>query len=177
MSSRAETMTKTTELRLPGTRIHERNVPPPRLRTRWAWVVGTVFGVGWMKPGPGTWASLAAAAVWYVALKAAHLTGETAALVALVGALGVALTGIPAATVDERESGLTGPGFVVIDEVAGQSITLAIAPIDAGHALLGFLLFRLLDIREAVAGRRLERLHGGTGIIWTMPAQAYMLCS
>jgi len=159
-------MTKTTELGLPGTRIHDDGtVPPPRLRTRWAWVVGTVFGVGWMKPGPGTWASLAAAAVWYVALKAAHLTGEMAALATLVGALGAVLAGIPAATVVERESGLTDPGFVVIDEVAGQWITLAIAPIDAGHTLLGFVLFRLFDIVKPWPVRRLERLHGGTGIM------------
>ncbi len=91
--------------------------------------------------------------------------GETAALVTLSAALVVTLIGIPAATVVERESGTTDPGFVVIDEVSGQWITLAIAPVNAGHALLGLLLFRLFDILKPWPIRKLEQLHGGTGIM------------
>jgi phosphatidylglycerophosphatase A len=79
------------------------------------------------------------------------------------------LIGIPAGTVVERENGQTGgqrdPGFVVIDEVAGQWVALAIAPIDVGHALLGFALFRLFDIVKPWPVRQLERLQGGTGIM------------
>jgi phosphatidylglycerophosphatase A len=108
---------------------------------------------------------LAATAIWFAGLRAAHLSGGTATGVTLAGALVVALIGIPAGTVVERESGRQDPGFVVIDEVAGQWVALAIAPIDAGHALLGFVLFRLFDIVKPWPVRRLERLHGGTGIM------------
>src|SRR3954467_11243906 len=35
-------------------------------RTRWAWVVATFFGIGDVKPGPGTWASAATVLLWWV---------------------------------------------------------------------------------------------------------------
>ena len=67
-------MTNRSELRPPGVRIHEGPATAaPVARTNWAWNVGTVFGIGRLKPGPGTWASLAATAVWYIGLDAAHL--------------------------------------------------------------------------------------------------------
>lgn len=159
-------MTRKTELRQPGVRIHEGGTATtPASHTRWAWLVGTFFGIGRLKPGPGTWASLAAMAIWYAGLRASHLTGWAATVVTLVGVLVVTLIGTPASTMVERESGQTDPGFVVVDEVAGQWVTLAIAPIDAGHALLGFALFRIFDIVKPWPVRRLERLHGGAGIM------------
>lgn len=166
MRSRTESMTRKTELRPPGVRIHEGGTATASAsHTRWAWLVGTFFGIGRLKPGPGTWASLAAAAIWYGGLRASHLTDWAATVVTLVGALVVVLIGIPASTVVERESGRPDPGFVVIDEVAGQWVALAVAPIDAGHALLGFALFRLFDIVKPWPLRHLERLLGGAGIM------------
>ncbi|MGA9982773.1 MAG: phosphatidylglycerophosphatase A, partial [Acidobacteriaceae bacterium] len=126
-------------------------------RTSWAWIVGTVFGIGRLKPGPGTWASLAATALWYIALNRAHLSGWSATFVTVAGALVVVLIGIPASTIVERECGHTDPGFVVIDEVAGQWIALAIAPVDVGHGLLAFALFRFFDIVKPWPVRSLER--------------------
>ncbi len=37
---------------------------PATGKTLWAWAVGTFFGVGLLKPGPGTWASVAATMLW-----------------------------------------------------------------------------------------------------------------
>src|SRR5512133_3290104 len=37
----------------------------PAATPRWAWAVGTVFGVGHLRPGPGTWGSLTAALLWW----------------------------------------------------------------------------------------------------------------
>jgi phosphatidylglycerophosphatase A len=118
-----------------------------------------------MKPGPGTWASLVAAGIWYGGLAAAHLTDGAAALVTLSGAAVVTLIGIRASTIVERESGRTDPGFVVIDEVAGQWVTLALSPVDIGHALVGFALFRFFDIVKPWPVRQVEKLHGGKGIM------------
>jgi phosphatidylglycerophosphatase A len=103
--------------------------------------------------------------IWYIGLSAANLAGWTAAIVALLGALVAAVIGIPAGTIVERESGRTDPGFVVIDEVAGQLVTLAMARVDVGHALVGFVLFRFFDIVKPWPVRRLEVLRGGTGIM------------
>lgn len=134
-------------------------------RTLWAWAVATFFGVGLLKPGPGTWGSLAAAALWFYGLRAAHLTGWIAVGVTLAGVAFATLIGIPAATRVEREAAREDPGFVVIDEVAGQWLALAAAPLDLRHAFAAFALFRLFDIVKPWPARQLERLHGGTGIV------------
>ncbi|HKO10349.1 MAG TPA: phosphatidylglycerophosphatase A [Acidobacteriaceae bacterium] len=138
---------------------------PSGVRTRWAWLVATFFGAGRLKPGPGTWGSLAATVIWYFALRAAHLNTWTVAAISFAGVFAVTIIGIPAASIVEREWGREDPGFVVIDEVAGQWLVLAATPLDMGHALVGFLLFRIFDIVKPPPARQLERLHGGTGIM------------
>jgi phosphatidylglycerophosphatase A len=137
----------------------------PTTRTKWAWTVATFFGTGLLKPGPGTWGSLAATIIWYFALRTSHLSGWTSVVVTLLGVLVVTAIGIPAGTIVERECGREDPGFVVIDEVAGQWLVLAVTPLEWRHALLGLALFRLFDIVKPWPARQLERLHGGTGII------------
>ena len=133
-------------------------------RTAWAWVVSTFLGVGFLRPGPGTYGSAAAALLWYAA---AHGTQSRAALLAGTAAAAVlaTLVGIPAATIAARESGGEDPGFVVIDEVAGQLFALFGAKPDWKHAALAFVLFRLFDITKPWPIRRLEELPGGTGIM------------
>ena len=136
---------------------------PPR--TRWAWSAGTVLGIGYLRPGPGTYGSAAALLLWYAA---AHVLQPTPAHLALgtLLAAGVATAiGIPAATIVARECGLEDPGCVVIDEVAGQLLAvLAIHP-DWTHAALALMLFRILDILKPPPIRQLEQLPGGTGIM------------
>ncbi len=50
--------------------------PPSKKKTLWAWAVGTFFGAGLLKPGPGTYGSAAALLLWYAA---AHLLQPTSA--------------------------------------------------------------------------------------------------
>lgn len=145
-------------------------------RSAWAWTLATFFGAGLLRPGPGTWGSLAAAAIWYFGLGAAHLTEAHAMTVTAAGAALVTLIGIPAATRVERESGITDPGFVVIDEVAGQWLSLVAAPLNWRCALAAFLLFRFFDIVKPWPARQLEKLQGGTGIMLDdLAAGAYAL--
>jgi phosphatidylglycerophosphatase A len=77
----------------------------------------------------------------------------------------VTLIGIPAATQVARTTGVKDPQFVVIDEVAGQLITLIAAPLAWKTFLAGFILFRAFDIVKPPPVRRLERLPEGTGIV------------
>jgi phosphatidylglycerophosphatase A len=77
----------------------------------------------------------------------------------------VTLIGIPTSTVVARESGRKDPGFVVIDEVAGQMIALIGAPLNWKYLLAGFILFRSFDIVKPFPLRRLEKLPDGTGIM------------
>ena len=57
------------------------------------------------------------------------------------------------------------PRRVVIDEGMGFLVTVAFLPHGLRTAVVGFLLFRLLDIVKPVPIRRLERLPGGWGIV------------
>jgi len=129
-----------------------------------------------MRPGPGTWGSLAAAAIWYFGLRAAHLTGVHAMAATAAGAAIATVIGIPAATRAERESGRTDPGFVVIDEVAGQWLALTVAPLDLRYGIAAFMLFRVFDIVKPWPARQLEKLPGGRGIMLDdLAAGAYAL--
>jgi len=134
-------------------------------KTPWAWTAGTFFGIGLIGPGPGTWASLTAAIIWFLAARAAHLSTIGLAIATAVAGIAATLIGIPAGSIVERESGQEDPGHVVIDEVAGQWIALIACPVEIRHALLAFALFRLFDITKPWPARQLERLHGGLGIM------------
>ena len=76
------------------------------------------------------------------------------------------LAGVPAATIAARESGRHDPGFVVIDEVAGQWIALLGSPADLRHGVIALILFRLFDITKPFPVRQLERLPEGWGIVF-----------
>ncbi len=133
-------------------------------RTRWAWIVATFFGAGLLKPGPGTYGSIAATVVWFVTVR--HVPPQLAPWVTLAMAAAATLIGIPAATRVARESGRKDPQIVVIDEVAGQWLALTLAPPSLPYALLALILFRVFDILKPPPVRALEQLPEGTGIVF-----------
>lgn len=134
-------------------------------KTLWAWAVGTFFGAGFLKPGPGTYGSIAAVLLWLAAASVLHHNTQHLLIATLIAlAVSIAL-GIPAATLVARESGRKDPGFVVIDEVAGQLIALIGLTPDWPHALLALICFRFFDILKPPPIRRLEALPEGTGIV------------
>ena len=134
-------------------------------KTLWAWAAGTFFGAGLLRPGPGTYGSVAAVLLWFAAAHLLHPSFLSLAIGTAIAAILVTLVGIPASTIVARESGREDPGHVVIDEVAGQLIALIAVPADWQHALLSLLLFRLFDILKPPPVRQLERLPAGTGIM------------
>jgi phosphatidylglycerophosphatase A len=139
--------------------------PPSEKKTLWAWLIGTFFGAGLLKPGPGTYGSAAALLLWYGSAHTFHPSASSLAIATTIAAVAATLIGIPAATIVARESGREDPGHVVIDEVAGQLIALIAIPADWRHAILSLLLFRLFDILKPPPVRQLERLPAGTGIM------------
>ena len=134
-------------------------------KTLWAWTVGTFFGAGLLRPGPGTYGSIAAVGLWFGAIHWLQPSALAQVWGTLAAALLATLMGIPAASIVARESGREDPGHVVIDEVAGQLFALIGITADWRHAAIGLALFRLLDITKPPPVRQLERLHGGTGIM------------
>jgi phosphatidylglycerophosphatase A len=137
--------------------------PTPERTPPWATLVATFFGIGRLRPGPGSWASAATVLLW--AALAYALAPWLRTPSAIVTALAVTLIGIRAATRVARGSGIKDPQFVVIDEVAGQLIALIAVPLTWKSFLAGFILFRAFDIVKPPPVRQLEALPEGTGIV------------
>jgi phosphatidylglycerophosphatase A len=137
----------------------------PVKKTRWAWAVGTFFGVGYMKPGPGTYASVATVLIWWGAAHVAHIGPHNLSALTFLAMLVVMAIGVPASTKVAIEAGRKDPGFVVIDEVAGQLFALLALSPTWVHGLLALVLFRLFDIFKPWPIRKLEKLEGGWGIM------------
>src|ERR1700681_3279316 len=129
----------------------------------WATLIATFFGIGRLRPGPGTWASAVSVAIW--AAVATVVSPSLRTPVAVVLATLVTLIGIPAATRVARASATKDPQFVVIDEVAGQLIALVAVPLAWRTFLASFILFRFFDIIKPPPVRQLERLPEGAGIV------------
>ena len=134
-------------------------------KTLWAWTLSTFFGAGYLKPGPGTYASTFTVLLWFAAASLFAPSRLTLSIATVIAALLITSAGIPASTITARESSHKDPGFVVIDEVAGQLFALILATPDWRHAALDLLLFRLFDIWKPWPIRRLETLPAGTGIM------------
>ena len=142
------------------------NSPSESRKTFWAWTVATFLGAGFGKPGPGTWGSVAAVLVWAAAAWLLH-PGVIALQIILAAGIALAIAiGIPASTIAARESGRKDPGFVVIDEAAGQWIALLGCKADWREAVAALILFRIFDILKPWPARQLESLRGGWGIVF-----------
>jgi phosphatidylglycerophosphatase A len=119
----------------------------------------TVFGLGRAPYAPGTAASFAAL---IVAIPVMVLLGWIAMLVlaAAAAAFGVWVSGRYA-----LDTGVADPKECVIDEVAGQWLACAFAPVSFWGFLFAFLLFRLFDIAKPWPVSKAETLAGGLGIV------------
>ncbi|MBF0267227.1 MAG: phosphatidylglycerophosphatase A [Alphaproteobacteria bacterium] len=126
----------------------------------WAFALATWFGVGKLKPAPGSWGSLAALPL---AWGLSSLGGAAAIAMA---ALAVFLLGILASEIYRKAIEREDPSEVVIDEVAGQMLALALVPPDLLAYALGFLFFRGFDIlKPGPIGWADRKIKGGLGIM------------
>jgi phosphatidylglycerophosphatase A len=131
--------------------------PPSRQSVVPALLIATSLGVGYAPVAPGTFGSAAGLAVW--ALLPATASAQLIAIVLLF------VIGSWSSGVVERHLKRTDPGQIVIDEVVGVLITLLMNPVGWAGAILGFLIFRAADIVKPYPANRLERLHGGIGVM------------
>jgi phosphatidylglycerophosphatase A len=126
--------------------------------TRLAVLLATAGGAGYAPVAPGT-AGSAVGAIAYL------LTKDWPASWQLLAAGAVTLVGIWAGTEAARHFGRHDPGQVVIDEVAGQWLTLAATGVGPLGAAIGFFIFRVLDVTKPWPARRFESLPAGVGIM------------
>jgi phosphatidylglycerophosphatase A len=126
--------------------------------SRTAFVVATGLGSGYSPIAPGTAGSLVGLLLfWPLArLPAAQVLAATVAVTFLA---------VLAAHHVGRAVGRKDPGLVVVDEVAGQWVSLLFLPFTLGTAVAAFFLFRLMDVLKPWPARDLEHLPGGVGIV------------
>jgi phosphatidylglycerophosphatase A len=127
--------------------------------TRLAVFIATVGYSGYFPIAPGTVGSLAGLVFYLLVWWSRSPVVEAGLIVVLFAA------GVWAGTTAERYFGGIDPGPIVIDEVVGMLITLAFIPVGPSGALLGFVLFRIFDVVKPYPAGRLERLHGGLGVM------------
>jgi phosphatidylglycerophosphatase A len=128
---------------------------PGRAELRLATWLATWFGAGLLPRAPGTWGSLAALPFAWALM---WLGGPWLLLAATALVFGL---GLWAAGRYMQATGAHDPGAVVIDEIAGQWLTLCVAPLDPIAYLLGFVLFRIADVLKPWPASWLDRRVGG----------------
>ena len=124
---------------------------------RLAIFIATVFGAGYSPIAPGTAGSAVTVLIlWLVPFSR---VGLVLFLVAVV------VVGTWAANVAERRLGGKDPGAIVIDEVAGMTLSVVAFPLTPGVLLAGFVLFRIFDVVKPPPARESQRFSGGLGVM------------
>lgn len=133
-------------------------------------MITTFFGIGRLRPAPGSWGSAAAVLLAVLAVEAG------AALLVPAGFVLATLLGFWAVPRALAVSADDDPSEIVIDEVAGQWLALSFTVIPLwmhGVSILAawpafvvpFLLFRLFDIWKPWLVGRADRRGGAVGVM------------
>ena len=121
--------------------------------------LATGFYVGNIPPAPGTLGSLIGLALCFL-LAGIQLPPAIVLAVLFIG-FAVWIAHAAEKTLKKKD-----PGCIVIDEVAGMVVTLIGLPFNLTTAVIGFIIFRILDILKPFPIRTLDkRLAGGIGIV------------
>lgn len=121
--------------------------------------VATLFGIGFSPKAPGTVATLATIPIWYA-------LAQTGAVIYMIVTFLLFPVGILAAQAYENHVGRHDSKEIVIDEVVGFLITMTWLPMTWQSVVLGFVVFRFLDILKPPPIRQLDkRMPGGFGVM------------
>ena len=123
-----------------------------------ALVIATAGGAGLAPIAPGTFGSAVGVIVYWLTRSWSVPTQLTIAAV-------ITVVGIWASSEAAKHYNREDPGQVVVDEVAGQLVTMFFTGAGWWATVVGFFLFRVFDIIKPYPANRLERLHGGLGIM------------
>jgi phosphatidylglycerophosphatase A len=121
--------------------------------------VATCGYIGYVPIAPGTFGSAVGLALFALIRWSGSRAIELGVIVLLF------VLGVWSGSAAEKHFGRVDPGPVVLDEVAGMLITLALLPVNIYGAIVGFLVFRLFDVVKPWPANRLEALPGGLGMM------------
>lgn len=120
----------------------------------------TFFYTGLLPKAPGTWGSIAGAIVAYFILT--YISIETLLLMVIL----VTLIAIKQIDIEEAESGMHDKSEIVIDEVAGVWLAMAMSGATITQMVLSLIAFRVFDIwKPSVIGRIDRQVKGGLGVM------------
>ncbi len=126
--------------------------------------IASVLGAGYSPVAPGTCGALVALLVY--GLLFYFFGAQTQLFLGAMIGIGVlsCILGVWAGNVVEAYWGHDA-SKVVIDEFAGQWITLLFIPFSYLNILLALILFRFFDIYKPLFIRKMEQLPGGWGVM------------
>lgn len=117
------------------------------------------FGSGLAPKAPGTFGTLAAIPVFFLAINLDNL--YYLALLIIMSIAGIYICGKAA-----KDAGVHDHGAIVWDEIVGFMITMYMLPVTWLTVLVGFALFRFFDILKPWPISYLDKnCHGGLGIM------------
>lgn len=120
----------------------------------------SLSGVGYLKPAPGTWGSIAATLLWWFSLSSLGMVSQ------LLFFLLFTSVSVWICSNFLRDSGLGDESWIVVDEFAAMLFILAFLPRDIFYVSLALLLFRLFDIwKPWLVGLADRKIHGGVGVM------------
>ena len=114
---------------------------------------------GYVPVAPGSFGTLVAIPLCYLLSRVGPVYAIL--ILALFTGFAVWISGEAERIFNKKDSGL-----IVIDEMAGILVTLFLIPWSVKSVVIGFFLFRLMDIAKPFPIRRLEtKLPGGWGVV------------
>ena len=120
-------------------------------------IIATGFGAGYSPIAPGTAGSAVAVLILWLT--------PFSQLGIFVFFIAVTIIGIWASHVVEAAVGDKDPGIIVVDEVAGMTLSVLVLPLTVPVLLAGFVLFRIFDVVKPFPAGRLQSLRGGVGVM------------
>ncbi len=119
----------------------------------------TLFFSGYSKKAPGTIGSLVAL---LLGLPVLIFSANTLFLVAILIGL-IAITQIDK---EEEESKIHDSSYIVIDELVGMWLAMAISGLSLAGVVLSFIFFRIYDItKPSLIGKIDKEVKGGLGVV------------
>ncbi|MCQ2938502.1 phosphatidylglycerophosphatase A [Helicobacter pylori] len=119
----------------------------------------TLFFSGYSKKAPGTIGSLVAL---LLGLPVLIFSANTLFL----GAIFIGLIAIAQIDKEEEESKIHDSSYIVIDELVGMWLAMAISGLSLAGVVLSFIFFRIYDItKPSLIGRIDKEVKGGLGVV------------
>ncbi|AYQ45110.1 phosphatidylglycerophosphatase A [Helicobacter pylori] len=119
----------------------------------------TLFFSGYSKRAPGTIGSLVAL---LLGLPVLIFSANTLFL----GAIFIGLIAIAQIDKEEEESKIHDSSYIVIDELVGMWLAMAISGLSLAGVILSFIFFRIYDItKPSLIGKIDKEVKGGLGVV------------